>query len=143
MITLEGLHQPTQSGRQSLEVELHSQLDDSRLVGRLDLPERVAGHIQSEVFEVGLVEDVKAFKPELHSITFRKFEVLEERQIPTREAWPRDGAAPLVARQCSGMARIPIQDTVVHILDAVICSVRCPGVGVGELVRTANAKPLT
>src|SRR6476620_4274771 len=77
MFTPEGLYQPPQSGRQALEVKLHSELDDAWFMGRLDLPERIAGRIQGEVFEVGLVADVKAFKPELHSVTFGQFQVLE------------------------------------------------------------------
>src|SRR5213082_1016252 len=78
MVTLEGLSQPPQSGRQALEIELQSQLDDARLVRGQHFSEIFAGGIQVEVFKVGLVEDVETFKPELHAITFREFEVLEE-----------------------------------------------------------------
>src|SRR3954470_3454561 len=127
-----GAVEAPQDGKEALEVEFHSQLDDARLVRRLDLSERIAGRIQVEVLKVRLVEDVESFDPELHSSPFRQLQVLEEREVPTGESRSRDSSATLDPRQQAG--RIRVEDTVVLILHPVICGMRRVGVGIRNLI---------
>src|SRR5260221_8089924 len=71
ILSLEGLYQPPQSGRQALEVELEPELHDARLMDLGDLSERttLAGQTIDEVrinrLEVRVVEDVERFEAKL------------------------------------------------------------------------------
>src|SRR5438874_172139 len=83
MFTPEGLYQPPQSGRQALEIELQSQLDDARLVDlghgaeASTIDREPIGKAGIKVLEIGVIENVERLHPELEAHAFSYPNVLE------------------------------------------------------------------
>jgi hypothetical protein len=65
-----------------LEVNLASQLDNSRRVRRLKQPEISVTQIVANVLELGMVEGVEGLQAKLQSASFAEGKGLEEREVP-------------------------------------------------------------
>ena len=60
-----------------LEHQLHRQLHQSRRAGLQNLAERGRFQVVFGQAQIGMVEQVEAFRPELQALGFADFEILE------------------------------------------------------------------
>src|SRR5689334_10428098 len=81
-----------------LEIEFHSQLQLSRVMSCEHLSEGAAEQIGIYLIEIGVIEDVKRFNPELHTSGFTQLHVLEDRQVPALQARSFYASGPCIPR---------------------------------------------
>src|SRR6266404_5953633 len=93
ILSLEGLYQPPQSGRQALEVELQSQLDNAGLVDlghgakTSTVDREPIGKAGVEVLEIGVIENVERFHAELEPHPLPNADVFEQRNVHALLTW--------------------------------------------------------
>src|SRR5690349_19824441 len=118
------------------EVEFQSELHYARLMRGCDLPEGAAGGVGINPLEIGVIEDVENFPPELKVGLLRGLEVLEQRQIPALDSRAADAADRSVARTRPVSGWIGKGNDI----EPLICCVRCTAVRVADLVGTRRRR---
>lgn len=119
--------QPVPAGL-TLEAKLEPELQIAGIKGSASLSEsRVADAVvvlvfRTGQFEIGVIQDVEAFRAELELYSLGNLDVLEERGVPLRETRPGEG----VTAKGSGISRRrPLE----YATDVVVAELAAPAVG--------------
>src|SRR5579859_1321495 len=84
-------------GMRTLEVELQSELDETRIVRRSDLSKDAGVHVCADTKEGRVVESVEELRAELSVHALGNFEVFDRRKVPVIEAWACDHSSSGIA----------------------------------------------